>query len=131
MMSSFKKLRESILEKKLSSEEQQIKVPLDINLLGNEYISMTDWFNFLCSFQIGEVKKIIGPIVDKFPTICLDASVLRFLKARNYNTIKAARMLRGTIKWRLEFKPDKIRWVRIKCYFFFLFKYWSVTYWDT
>ncbi|KAK2363217.1 phosphatidylinositol transfer protein [Trifolium repens] len=83
-MSSFKKLRESILEKKLSSEEQQIK--------------------------IGEVKKIIGPIVDKFPTICLDASVLRFLKARNYNTIKAARMLRGTIKWRLEFKPDKIRW---------------------
>jgi hypothetical protein len=42
MMSSFKKLRESILEKKLSSEEQQIKVPLDINLLGNEYISMTD-----------------------------------------------------------------------------------------
>ncbi|KAK2416315.1 phosphatidylinositol transfer protein [Trifolium repens] len=83
-MSSFKKLRESILEKKLSSEEQQIK--------------------------IGEVKKIIGPIVDKFPTICSDASVLRFLKARNYNTIKAARMLRGTIKWRLEFKPDKIRW---------------------
>ncbi|MCI29172.1 random slug protein 5-like, partial [Trifolium medium] len=83
-MSSFKKLRESILEKKLSPEEQQIK--------------------------IGEVKKIIGPIADKFPTICSDASVLRFLKARNYNTIKAARMLRGTIKWRLEFKPDKIRW---------------------
>ncbi|KAL5059055.1 hypothetical protein RYX36_030659 [Vicia faba] len=81
---SFKKLKESITEKKLSPEEQLIKIE--------------------------ETRKIIGPIADKFPTICSDASVLRFLKARNYNTIKAARMLRGTIKWRLEFKPEKIRW---------------------
>lgn len=81
---SFKRLRDSILEKILSPEEQQIK--------------------------IAEVGRIIGPIADKFPAICSDASVLRFLKARNYNTIKAARMLRASIKWRLEFKPEKIRW---------------------
>ncbi|CAL5193217.1 unnamed protein product [Lathyrus oleraceus] len=81
---SFKKLKESLTEKKLSPEEQQIKIE--------------------------ETRKIIGPIADKFPTICSDASVLRFLKARNYNTMKAAKMLRGTLKWRLEFKPEKIQW---------------------
>lgn len=73
-------------------------------------------------FQIEDVKKILGPIVDKFPAICSDASLLRFLRARNYNTIKAARMLKGTIKWRLEFKPEKVRWVCIKCYFYLFFK---------
>ncbi|CAK8542950.1 unnamed protein product [Lathyrus sativus] len=83
-MMSFKKLKESITEKKLSTEDQQIKIQ--------------------------ETRKIIGPVADKFPTICSDASVLRFLRARNYNTMKAAKMLRGTIKWRLEFKPEKILW---------------------
>ncbi|KAJ1392379.1 CRAL/TRIO, N-terminal domain [Sesbania bispinosa] len=81
---SFKKLKDIASEKTLSPQEQQAK--------------------------IGEVRKIIGPIADKFPTMCSDASVLRFLIARNYNTKKAAKMLKGTIKWRLEFKPEKIRW---------------------
>ncbi|KAE9588718.1 putative CRAL-TRIO lipid binding domain, CRAL/TRIO domain-containing protein [Lupinus albus] len=60
--------------------------------------------------MIGEVKKIIGPIVDKFPSLCSDASVLRYLKAGKYNTKKAAKMLKRTIKWRFEFKPENIRW---------------------
>ncbi|KAG4393023.1 hypothetical protein GLYMA_03G004600v4 [Glycine max] len=60
--------------------------------------------------MIGEVRKIIGPIADKFSTLCSDASVLRYLRARNYNTKKAAKMLKGSIKWRLEFKPEKIQW---------------------
>ncbi|XP_019429248.1 PREDICTED: random slug protein 5-like [Lupinus angustifolius] len=77
---SFKKLK----EKTLSPEQQQAK--------------------------IGEVKKIIGPIVDKFPSLYSDASVLRYLKAGKYSTKKAAKMLKRTIKWRFEFKPEKIRW---------------------
>ncbi|KAE9599694.1 hypothetical protein Lal_00045915 [Lupinus albus] len=60
--------------------------------------------------KIGEVKKIIGPIADKFPTLCSDASVLRYLKARKYNTKKSAKMLKSTIKWRFDFKPEKIHW---------------------
>nr|AFK36318.1 unknown [Lotus japonicus] len=81
---SFKKLRESVIERTFSPEEQQDK--------------------------IGEVRKIIGPVADKFPTMCSDSSVLRFLIARSYNTKKAAKMLKGSIKWRLEFKSENIRW---------------------
>lgn len=81
---SFKKSKSVAAEKTLSPQEEQVK--------------------------IGEVKKIIGPIVDKFSALCSDASVLRYLRARNYNTKKAAKMLKNTIKWRLEFRPDKIQW---------------------
>ncbi|XP_027350266.1 phosphatidylinositol transfer protein 3-like isoform X2 [Abrus precatorius] len=81
---SFKKLKPDAAEKTLSAEEQQAK--------------------------IGEVRKIIGPIADKFSALCSDASVLRYLRARNYNSKKAAKMLKGTMKWKLEFKPEKIRW---------------------
>ncbi|KAK7396094.1 hypothetical protein VNO78_16852 [Psophocarpus tetragonolobus] len=76
--------KSSVAERTLSPEEQQTK--------------------------IGEVKKIIGPIADTFSNVCSDASILRYLKARNYNTKKAAKMLKVSIKWRMEFKPEKIQW---------------------
>ncbi|KDP39616.1 hypothetical protein JCGZ_02636 [Jatropha curcas] len=79
-----KKLRGGGEEKSLSPEEQQAK--------------------------INDVRKIIGPIADKPPTLCSDASILRYLRARNWNTKKAAKTLKETLKWRLEFKPEKIRW---------------------
>lgn len=81
---SFKKLRASGAEKSLSFEEQQTKV--------------------------NEVRKILGPLADKLPTLCSDASIVRYLKARNWNTKKAAKMLKETLKWRLVYKPEKIRW---------------------
>lgn len=59
------------------------------------------------------MKKIIGPLAEKLPQLCSDASILRYLKARNWNTKKAAKMLKETVKWRLEFKAEKIRWVCI------------------
>lgn len=81
---SFKKLRASGAEKSLSFEEQRTKV--------------------------NEVRKILGPLADKLPTLCSDASIIRYLKARNWNTKKAAKMLKETLKWRLVYKPEKIRW---------------------
>ncbi|RDX60898.1 Random slug protein 5, partial [Mucuna pruriens] len=80
---SFKR-KSGVAEKTLSPEEQQAK--------------------------IGEVRTIIGPIAEKFSALCSDASVLRYLRAQNYSTKKAAKMLKGSIKWRLEFKPEKIQW---------------------
>ena len=61
--------------------------------------------------QIDEIRKLMGPITSKFPVICSDASILRYLRARNLNTKKASKMLKETLKWRLEHKPDKIQWV--------------------
>ncbi|CAL5435461.1 phosphatidylinositol transfer protein 3-like [Camellia sinensis] len=79
-----RKLRGSGSEKSLSSAEQHAKV--------------------------NEIKKFVSPIANKFPVLCSDASILRYLRAKNWNTKKASKMLKETLKWRLEYKPDKIRW---------------------
>ncbi|XP_023543469.1 phosphatidylinositol transfer protein 3-like [Cucurbita pepo subsp. pepo] len=81
---SARKSRGNGSEKVLSSEEQQAK--------------------------INEVKKLMGPLTEKLPVLCSDASILRYLKARNWNTKKANKMLRETLKWKLEYKPEKISW---------------------
>ncbi|KAL8095130.1 hypothetical protein AgCh_036547 [Apium graveolens] len=59
---------------------------------------------------ISEIKKQIGPAADKYPTLFSDASILRFLRARNWNTRKATKMMKDAFKWQLDFKPEKIRW---------------------
>ncbi|KAL4324680.1 hypothetical protein GQ457_11G014680 [Hibiscus cannabinus] len=63
--------------------------------------------------KIDDVRKLIGPVADKLPVLCSEASILRFLRARNWNTKKASKMLKETLKWRLQHKPEAIRWVRI------------------
>lgn len=69
--------------------------------------------SFLCDIrQINEVRKLIGPALNKFPTMCSDASILRFLRARNWHTKRSAKMLKEALIWRLENKPNMIRWVR-------------------
>ncbi|PQM43051.1 random slug protein 5-like isoform X1 [Prunus yedoensis var. nudiflora] len=83
---SFKK-REGTIEKALTPEEQLLK--------------------------IYEVRHMIGPIADKLPAICSEESIARYLRARNWNTKKAGKMLKETIKWRMEYKPEKIRWENI------------------
>ncbi|TYH35566.1 hypothetical protein ES332_D13G201700v1 [Gossypium tomentosum] len=60
--------------------------------------------------KIDDVRKLIDPVVDKLPVLCSDASILRFLRARNWNTKKASKMLKETLKWRLQYKPEAIRW---------------------
>ncbi|XP_065020937.1 uncharacterized protein LOC135645939 isoform X1 [Musa acuminata AAA Group] len=71
-------------EKSLSHEEQQAK--------------------------INEVRRALGPLADKLPNLCWDGSILRYLRARNWDADKATKMLKETLKWRLEYKPESIRW---------------------
>ncbi|XP_022748325.1 random slug protein 5-like isoform X2 [Durio zibethinus] len=60
--------------------------------------------------KIDDVRKLIGPIADKLPLLCTDASISRYLRARNWSTKKASKMLKETLEWRLQYKPEKIRW---------------------
>ncbi|KAL6525562.1 hypothetical protein OROHE_015869 [Orobanche hederae] len=60
--------------------------------------------------KINEVRKLIGPVANKVPCQCSDASILRFLRARNWSAKRAAKMMKETLKWRIEYKPEKIRW---------------------
>nr|TKR65897.1 hypothetical protein D5086_0000316830 [Populus alba] len=41
---------------------------------------------------------------------CPDASIARYLRARNWNVKKALKMLKETLKWRAAHKPEEIRW---------------------
>ncbi|XVE90301.1 hypothetical protein DITRI_Ditri20bG0066500 [Diplodiscus trichospermus] len=81
---SSKQLKGSAKDKSLSPEEQQAK--------------------------IDDVRKLIGPIADKLPVLCSDVSISRYLRARNWSSKKASKMLKETLKWRLQYKPEKIRW---------------------
>ncbi|KAG8045800.1 hypothetical protein GUJ93_ZPchr0008g12828 [Zizania palustris] len=39
-----------------------------------------------------------------------DASLSRFLRARNWNIQKACKMVKSAVKWRVAYKPEKIHW---------------------
>ncbi|KAL7085567.1 hypothetical protein ACP275_14G288400 [Erythranthe tilingii] len=59
---------------------------------------------------INEVRKLIGPQSGKLAVYCTDASIARYLRARNWHVKKAVKMLNATLKWRTDYKPDEIRW---------------------
>ncbi|KAM7514597.1 hypothetical protein LguiA_004180 [Lonicera macranthoides] len=63
--------------------------------------------------KINEVRRLIGPLSGKLSLYCSDASISRYLRARNWNVKKATKMLKETLKWRLEYKPEEIRWDEI------------------
>ncbi|KAG9451590.1 hypothetical protein H6P81_011555 [Aristolochia fimbriata] len=60
--------------------------------------------------KINEVKKSLGNLPEKLAIYCSDASIARYLRARNWNVRKATKMLKDTLKWRYEYKPEEIRW---------------------
>lgn len=62
--------------------------------------------------QINEVRGLLGNLPAEMPSFLSDATIRRFLRARNWSTEQAAKSLKETVKWRREYKPEAIRWVR-------------------
>ncbi|KAE9603885.1 putative CRAL-TRIO lipid binding domain, CRAL/TRIO domain-containing protein [Lupinus albus] len=60
--------------------------------------------------KINEVRKLLGSLSDKASLYCSDASISRYLSSRNWNVQKAAQMLKLSLKWREEYKPEEICW---------------------
>ncbi|KAK4341432.1 hypothetical protein RND71_039933 [Anisodus tanguticus] len=60
--------------------------------------------------KIDEMRKLIGLLSGKLAIYCSDVSISRYLAARSWNVKKAAKMLKATLKWRLDYKPEEIRW---------------------
>jgi len=60
--------------------------------------------------KIGKVRTELGQLSAKSALYCSDASIARYLIARNWDVKKATKMLKKTLKWRSEYKPDEIRW---------------------
>ncbi|PPD95443.1 hypothetical protein GOBAR_DD07523 [Gossypium barbadense] len=60
--------------------------------------------------QVSELRTAIGPLSGRSAKYCTDACLRRYLEARNWNVDKAKKMLEETLKWRLTYKPEEIRW---------------------
>ncbi|KAL1216259.1 Patellin-4 [Cardamine amara subsp. amara] len=63
--------------------------------------------------KINEVKTLLGPLTEKSSEYCSDAAITRYLVARNGHVKKATKMLKETLKWRTQYKPEEIRWEEI------------------
>ncbi|KAL5208154.1 hypothetical protein ABZP36_032589 [Zizania latifolia] len=63
--------------------------------------------------KIGVVRAALGQISGKEALYCSDASIARYLVARNWDVKKATKMLKKTFEWRSAYKPDEIRWDEI------------------
>ncbi|RZC85165.1 hypothetical protein C5167_007780 [Papaver somniferum] len=63
--------------------------------------------------KINEVRRSLGPLKGALSVYCTDASITRYLRARNWHVKKATKMLKQTLKWRSEYKPEEIRWEHI------------------
>eukprot|EP00271_Cylindrocystis_brebissonii_P013061 TRINITY_DN32618_c0_g1_i1.p1 TRINITY_DN32618_c0_g1~~TRINITY_DN32618_c0_g1_i1.p1 ORF type:complete len:303 (+),score=62.06 TRINITY_DN32618_c0_g1_i1:218-1126(+) len=60
--------------------------------------------------QVDELRAALGPLEGYSAVFCTDACLNRYLRARNWNAKKAEKMLRDTLKWRAQYKPEEIKW---------------------
>ncbi|KAJ8771603.1 hypothetical protein K2173_026780 [Erythroxylum novogranatense] len=63
--------------------------------------------------KINEVRRLVGQLPESLAIYCSDATISRYLRARNWNVKKATKMLKETLKWRAKYKPEEIRWEEI------------------
>ncbi|KAL5819342.1 hypothetical protein ACOSQ4_023184 [Xanthoceras sorbifolium] len=60
--------------------------------------------------KVHELRAALGPLSGRSLKFCTDATLRRYLEARNWNVDKARKMLEETLKWRATYKPEEIRW---------------------
>jgi hypothetical protein len=70
------------------------------------FITYTDM-----NMQINEVRDLLGDLPAEMPGFLSDATIRRFLHARNWSTAQATKTLKEAVKWRRQYKPEKLRWV--------------------
>lgn len=63
--------------------------------------------------KVNELRTALGPLSGRSLKFCTDACLRRYLEARNWNVVKAKKMLEETFKWRSAYKPEEIRWHEI------------------
>ncbi|KAF8666260.1 hypothetical protein HU200_053682 [Digitaria exilis] len=65
------------------------------------------------SMQINEVRELLGDLPSEMPNFLSDATIRRFLRARNWSTVQAAKSLKEAARWRRQYEPQKIHWENI------------------
>ncbi|XP_066364172.1 uncharacterized protein [Miscanthus floridulus] len=60
--------------------------------------------------KIEEVRELLGDLPTETPSFLSDGTIRRFLRAKNWSMEQATKALKEAVKWRRQFKPDKICW---------------------
>ncbi|VAH98145.1 unnamed protein product [Triticum turgidum subsp. durum] len=60
--------------------------------------------------KINEVRGLLGNLTEEMPSFLSDATIRRFLRARNWSAEQATKGLKETVKWRREYRPNAISW---------------------
>ncbi|XP_025805444.1 phosphatidylinositol transfer protein 3-like isoform X2 [Panicum hallii] len=63
--------------------------------------------------KINEVRELLCNLPMEMPKFLSDATIRRFLRARNWSTVQAAKSLKEAASWRRQYKPEKICWENI------------------
>ena len=53
---------------------------------------------FFRCLQIDELRRLLGPLPEKLSIYCSDASIARYLRARNWNVKKATKMIKKDVE---------------------------------
>uniref|UniRef100_A0ACD5TQ38 Uncharacterized protein n=1 Tax=Avena sativa TaxID=4498 RepID=A0ACD5TQ38_AVESA len=64
--------------------------------------------------KVNEVRSLLGTLTEEMPSFLSDATIRRFLRARNWSTEQATKGLKETVNWRREYRPDAISWEDIE-----------------
>ncbi|CAM8998655.1 unnamed protein product [Rhodiola kirilowii] len=60
--------------------------------------------------KVKELREALGPLTGRSLKYCTDTCLRRYLKARNWDLIRAKKMLEETLNWRASYLPEDIRW---------------------
>ncbi|KAL6864824.1 hypothetical protein ACP4OV_015975 [Aristida adscensionis] len=60
--------------------------------------------------KINEVRELLGDLASEMPRFLTDGTIRRFLRARSWSKEQATKALKETVKWRRQYRPDKICW---------------------
>ncbi|KAJ4913888.1 Sec14p-like phosphatidylinositol transfer family protein [Raphanus sativus] len=63
--------------------------------------------------KVSNLRSALGPLSGHSLVFCSDASLRRYLDARNWNVEKAKKMIEETLKWRSTYKPHEILWHQV------------------
>ena len=67
--------------------------------------------------KIKHLRERVSDVVVPLPALhrwLSDITLLRYLRARGWNLDRAEEMLRKTLAWRIEVRPDEIRWADVE-----------------
>ncbi|KAF8659497.1 hypothetical protein HU200_058440 [Digitaria exilis] len=60
--------------------------------------------------KIEDVRQLLGDLPTEMPSFLSDGTIRRFLWTKSWSTEQAAKALKEAVKWRRQFKPEKICW---------------------